>query len=1216
MKQFKNKTFHQVLAVVLTIAALMTGQTAWADEFTDGNLVYTTSTDNKVYVKQYSGDMPEGTSFTIPDKVTYNTVDYTVVGIESGAFRNKTNLVAVDIPASLTYIGQNAFDGCTNLATVSGCEGVTNIERQAFASCTSLTTFTIPAGVTNLFEYTNDCIYFAFYDCRGLTAFTVAEGNTTYKSIDGILFNYAGTKLINYPRSKASNTYTIPDGVTTIEMGAFYRNPNITTLIVPGSVNSIGDKSLSLSTNGARIIFLGAAPPSRDGTPFYQFNGGRYVPYANKTDYAIRWSGDTNLISYYTVTTSDDATVTPSATPLITIGNTVYCVANSTFTLGHNDRTGYTFDSYIVKDDDNNDVTVNEGTFTVTEKNVTVSATWNLKDLSHPTSWGELSLALASASTDANAPTTLTLAADITAGASDKYLKIQQSRHVILDLNGHTLSRGLSTPTNDGHVITVQSGSLTICDGSATQIGTITGGYDLGNYGCIAVGSNATLTIEGGTIRGNRISLQGGSAIYANGGTIRMTGGTITDNWANIGREGYPASNLNSCGAIYFGGATDFYMSGGSITGNRCGTTTAGSAGLGVNLSIGSVTVHLSGSYYISGNQQGTYSNGTWSDLTPSDILNCGRLGIQIDAAINPTNPARLILNSSTSSWKTTFTAGWSTNMDTAEPEDYFTLADNTLGIGIVDGEATIGTKHNITLTDGITANVASAAPGKRITLAPEAGLHLVFSTYYDDNEHDAIDNGDGTWSFQMPAADVTVSAIFNVPYIDKNGDSKTCTNPTFITNATQGPPDGWYVVSGNVSLSSISFIDSPNIILCDGAKLTVKDKNNVRGDITTSGLTIYAQSAGTGAIEAGTIKSNNANFTIYGGNIDINSLEANYIEIDGGNMTATTANNQTKAAIYSQTLTRIYGGQVTVTATGCNGIECGEQGVNIYGGRVTATATGTDCYGISAQHGITLGWTNATDFIQASSYSGNSIYINGGQVFTDGNGHNFYGNFTDMSTITNKKLVPSGFRIKANGHDGNYWTTFYYGTANFSAPEGVTIYKAAKNSTSVTLTKVEGGIIPAGQGVILKATASNVTNDGYLTLPVTTTPATGDYTGNELKGVDKQTAQEDDYTYYVLSKKDNNFGFYKLAKRNSNNSYIVLGAHKAYFEVPTDVGAPVRDFYGFDFEDEVPTAIDHSTLTIDHYADGWYTMDGRKLNGMPTTKGVFINNGRKVVIK
>ena len=31
---------------------------------------------------------------------------------------------------------------------------------------------------------------------------------------------------------------------------------------------------------------------------------------------------------------------------------------------------------------------------------------------------------------------------------------------------------------------------------------------------------------------------------------------------------------------------------------------------------------------------------------------------------------------------------------------------------------------------------------------------------------------------------------------------------------------------------------------------------------------------------------------------------------------------------------------------------------------------------------------------------------------------------------------------------------------------------------------------------------------------------------------------------------------------------------------------------------------------------DVWYTLDGRKLQGKPTKKGLYIHNGRKVVIK
>ncbi len=40
---------------------------------------------------------------------------------------------------------------------------------------------------------------------------------------------------------------------------------------------------------------------------------------------------------------------------------------------------------------------------------------------------------------------------------------------------------------------------------------------------------------------------------------------------------------------------------------------------------------------------------------------------------------------------------------------------------------------------------------------------------------------------------------------------------------------------------------------------------------------------------------------------------------------------------------------------------------------------------------------------------------------------------------------------------------------------------------------------------------------------------------------------------------------------------------------------------------------IDHSPLTIDH---SWFDLSGRKLSGKPTQPGLYINGGRKVVIK
>lgn len=200
--------------------------------------------------------------------------------------------------------------------------------------------------------------------------------------------------------------------------------------------------------------------------------------------------------------------------------------------------------------------------------------------------------------------------------------------------------------------------------------------------------------------------------------------------------------------------------------------------------------------------------------------------------------------------------------------------------------------------------------------------------------------------------------------------------------------------------------------------------------------------------------------------------------------------------------------------------------------------------------------------------------------------------------------LYDNSLSLTANSANASNWTTFYCGGVGYSVGNDVTIYKAAKNGTSsVTLTEVSGGIIPAGQAVILKATASSVA------LTLTQDAATGDYTGNELLGVDVETPQDANKTYYVLSKPaEKDFGFYKL--KNSVN----LGANKAYLEVAT-TGAP--GFLGFDVDGETTGIISNTDFTDSTDKAGeWYSLDGRKLQGKPTEKGLYIVNGRKVVIK
>ena len=81
--------------------------------------------------------------------------------------------------------------------------------------------------------------------------------------------------------------------------------------------------------------------------------------------------------------------------------------------------------------------------------------------------------------------------------------------------------------------------------------------------------------------------------------------------------------------------------------------------------------------------------------------------------------------------------------------------------------------------------------------------------------------------------------------------------------------------------------------------------------------------------------------------------------------------------------------------------------------------------------------------------------------------------------------------------------------------------------------------------------------------------------------------------------------------------SKFVVRPFNAYMEI--DAANLARDIV-FEFEE-----LDGSTTSIKsvdfgsskaYEADGWYTINGMKLNAAPTEKGIYINNGKKVVVK
>ena len=100
----------------------------------------------------------------------------------------------------------------------------------------------------------------------------------------------------------------------------------------------------------------------------------------------------------------------------------------------------------------------------------------------------------------------------------------------------------------------------------------------------------------------------------------------------------------------------------------------------------------------------------------------------------------------------------------------------------------------------------------------------------------------------------VTVEADPNAPveYIDADGNPAKHTNCTEITADTAKLTDSWYVVKENVTINGdlpVTGSEDVDLILCDGATLTISDALTVENDAV---LNLYFQSNGTGKLTVG----------------------------------------------------------------------------------------------------------------------------------------------------------------------------------------------------------------------------------------------------------------------------------------------------------------------------------------------------------------------------
>lgn len=269
------------------------------------------------------------------------------------------------------------------------------------------------------------------------------------------------------------------------------------------------------------------------------------------------------------------------------------------------------------------------------------------------------------------------------------------------------------------------------------------------------------------------------------------------------------------------------------------------------------------------------------------------------------------------------------------------------------------------------------------------------------------------------------------------------------------------------------------------------------------------------------------------------------------------------------------------------------------------------------------------------------------------------------------KQIAYYGYTTESRKYDIDYNETRYFSantsgmylTSNtgWTSRDDDNVIDADKDlQVNLTATPIEDeAYIPQGTGIILKHNGIEYKKDDKdkdkdvsynipLFVPACNIPSTTDatcdaYKNNLLTG---STNKDDEYTtistslegastqYYTMSnrsvkaKKEDNTYISEYIYTNVPRFYRYIGAgtngvstnvyNKAFLKLTASSAKALGDFLKVDFDMEDATEIEEvESDIIENTGDGlYYNLNGQVINGKPSTKGIYIKNGKKYYVK
>ena len=197
--------------------------------------------------------------------------------VGNAAFQNCRALTEITLPKQVTKISNNVFDGCTNLENVQIAGAITSIGEYAFNGCAKINAFALPSTLTTALgdrflagtsvkkivipssyaKIWTSGLAAPFAGCETLEAIEVDNGNSVFKSVDGVLYDLDGfVRAIPAVKKFENDTFIVKENENVGYM-AFAGLKNIKKIVLPDSMTEIPQNAFR-DCYGLEEVVLGA----------------------------------------------------------------------------------------------------------------------------------------------------------------------------------------------------------------------------------------------------------------------------------------------------------------------------------------------------------------------------------------------------------------------------------------------------------------------------------------------------------------------------------------------------------------------------------------------------------------------------------------------------------------------------------------------------------------------------------------------------------------------------------------------------------------------------------------------------------------------------------------------------------------------------------------------------------------------------------------------